>query len=91
MYTLGTGSVLGLYIEYFFNSYIVLGFICEDFIQFISPVVNHRIGIDLMEVQVDTFYQFFFGFKLDSFQYLFGHLTEEAFYEIQSEAMCRRK
>ena len=54
-------------------------------------MINHRVGVDFIEILVDSIRKFFLGVDPYAFEHLFGHLTEEAFYEIQPGAVLRRK
>ena len=66
-----------------------VGFFLGYFVKLICPVINYRIGIDFVEILVDSLCKFFFGLNPDAFQHLFGHFTEETLYEIEPGTVLR--
>src|SRR5665213_1834795 len=58
---------------------------------FVFPTEDHRVGVDLFEVQMDAINQFLFGGDADTTQHAARHLAEHGFHDVQPRSMFRRE
>ena len=52
-------------------------------VQFIRPMENNGISVDLIKIEVDAIFQLLLGSNTNPPQHLLGHLTKETFNQIQ--------
>ena len=60
-------------------------------VQFIRPMENNGISVDLIKIEVDAIFQLLLGRNTNPSLHLLGHFTKETFNQIQPRAMCWRK
>ena len=60
-------------------------------VQFIRPMENNGISVDLIKIEVDAIFQLLLGSNTNPSQHLLCHFTKETFNQVQPGTMCRRE
>ena len=60
-------------------------------VQFIRPMENNGISVDLIKIEVDAIFQLLLGSNTNPSQHLLGHFTKETFNQVQPGTMGRRE
>ena len=60
-------------------------------VQFIRPMEDNGISVDLLKIEVYTIFQLLLGGNTNSSQHLLGHFAKETFNQVQPGAVRRRK